>query len=379
MSTLKDYIQQNFDNKSIVENFENFFDVDKILKNDSLTLLNLAKLLLLMTSLSSKKETLLPLLTSIESSFQSDYILSCEFMHIKSAGMLMKNNFSNSEGIVQVSEISLFLSGGDFLHKKIEILDETIIKNSEMYNNILDKLEKEKSDLKQSKIDLESFNDEKASQIKELKQKLDEELSQLIKKNEEIIQLQKALDENKSKNDKELTQSQKQIKDITDLKDQEIAKLKEKIKSDQIKLNKQAENISLLQQENNELKRQLESAPSPQENDELKKQVNNMNLVYQENAQLKQQLENMNLLQQENEKLKNQMNNMNLVYQENTKLKTYCEEGEKEKGKMKNDIIMYQDKINVLEQKLNSDPYYAREIMSKTLYDFALKMMSENN
>ena len=379
MSTLKDYIQQNFDNKSIVENFENFFDVDKILKNDSLTLLNLAKLLLLMTSLSSKKETLLPLLTSIESSFQSDYILSCEFMHIKSAGMLMKNNFTNSEGIVQVSEISLFLSGGDFLHKKIEILDETIIKNSEMYNNILDKLEKEKSDLKQSKIDLESFNDEKAAQIKELKQKLDEELSQLIKKNEEIIQLQKALDENKSKNDKELTQSQKQIKDITDLKDQEIAKLKEKIKSDQIKLNKQAENISLLQQENNELKRQLESAPSPQENDELKKQVNNMNLVYQENAQLKQQLENMNLLQQENEKLKNQMNNMNLVYQENTKLKTYCEDGEKEKGKMKNDIIMYQDKINVLEQKLNSDPYYAREIMSKTLYDFALKMMSENN
>jgi len=379
MSTLKDYIQQNFDNKSIVENFENFFDVDKILKNDSLTLLNLAKLLLLMTSLSSKKETLLPLLTSIESSFQSDYILSCEFMHIKSAGMLMKNNFSNSEGIVQVSEISLFLSGGDFLHKKIEILDETIIKNSEMYNNILDKLEKEKSDLKQSKIDLESFNDEKAAQIKELKQKLDEELSQLIKKNEEIIQLQKALDENKSKNDKELTQSQKQIKDITDLKDQEIAKLKEKIKSDQIKLNKQAENISLLQQENNELKRQLESAPSPQENDELKKQVNNMNLIYQENAQLKQQLENMNLLQQENEKLKNQMNNMNLVYQENTKLKTYCEDGEKEKGKMKNDIIMYQDKINVLEQKLNSDPYYAREIMSKTLYDFALKMMSENN
>ena len=378
MSTLKDYIQQNFDNKSIVENFENFFDVDKILKNDSLTLLNLAKLLLLMTSLSSKKETLLPLLTSIESSFQSDYILSCEFMHIKSAGMLMKNNFSNSEGIVQVSEISLFLSGGDFLHKKIEILDETIIKNSEMYNNILDKLEKEKSDLKQSKIDLESFNDEKAAQIKELKQKLDEELSQLIKKNEEIIQLQKALDENKSKNDKELTQSQKQIKDITDLKDQEIAKLKEKIKSDQIKLNKQAENISLLQQENNELKRQLESAPSPQENDELKKQVNNMNLVYQENAQLKQQLENMNLLQQENEKLKNQMNNMNLVYQENTKFKTYYEDGEKEKGKMKNDIIMYQDKINVLEQKLNSDPYYAREIMSKTLYDFALKMMSEN-
>ena len=37
------------------------------------------------------------------------------------------------------------------------------------------------------------------------------------------------------------------------------------------------------------------------------------------------------------------------------------------------------EKINNMNQKFNSDPYYAREIMSKTLYDFALKMMSENN
>ena len=37
------------------------------------------------------------------------------------------------------------------------------------------------------------------------------------------------------------------------------------------------------------------------------------------------------------------------------------------------------EKINNLEQRLNSDPYYAREIMSKTLYDFAYKMMSDNN
>ena len=346
MKTVKDYLQQNFENKSIIDNFENFFDIDKIIKKDNVTLLNLAKLLLLMTSLSSKKEQLLPLLTSIDSNFQSEYILSCEFVQIKSAGMLLKNNFANNDSNIQVSEISFFLSGGDFLHKKIEILDETIIKNSEMYNSILNKLEKEMADLKQSKSDLENFNNEKAAQIKELKQKLDEELSQLIKKNEEIIQLQKALDEYKSNKDKEMTQSQKQIKDLTDSKDQEIAQLKNKLTSEQNKFNKQGENIKLMQKEN----------------EELKKQLNNMNLLRQENENLKKQVENMNLLLQENNKLKN-----------------YYENDEIEKGKMKNEISMYHEKINALEQKLNSDPYYAKEIMSKTLYDFALKMMSENN
>ena len=346
MKTVKDYLQQNFENKSIIDNFENFFDIDKIIKKDNVTLLNLAKLLLLMTSLSSKKEKLIPLLTSIDNNFQSDYILSCEFVQIKSAGMLLKNNFANNDSTVQVSEISFELSGGDFLHKKIEILDETIIKNSEMYNSILNKLEKEMADLKQSKSDLENFNNEKASQIKELKQQLDEELSQLIKKNEEIIQLQKASDEYKSKKDKEMTQSQKQIKDLTDSKDQEIAQLKNKLASEQNKFNKQSQNIKFIQQENEELKQQL----------------NKMNLLRQENDQLKKQVENMNLLLQENNKLKNNYN-----------------DGEKEKGKMKNEISMCHEKINALEQKLNSDPYYAREIMSKTLYDFALKMMSEIN
>ena len=52
MKTVKDYLQQNFENKSIIDNFENFFDIDKIIKKDNVTLLNLAKLLLLMTSLS---------------------------------------------------------------------------------------------------------------------------------------------------------------------------------------------------------------------------------------------------------------------------------------------------------------------------------------
>ena len=251
----------------------------------------------------------------------------------------------NNEGIVQISEISFFLSGGDFLHKKIDYLDETIIKNSEMYNSILDKKEKEMAFLKQSNLDLENFNDEKSSQINELKQKVDEQLSELIKKNEEIIQLQKSFDEYKSIKEKQITEIMNQLKMINDSKNEMASSYNEQYKNDEIQIKKREEIISQLQKENEELKNQVKNGTSSQEIEELKKQM-----------------ENMNLLQQENTKLKNDFEDM-----------------EKEKEKTKNEIIMYQEKINILEQKLNSDPYYAREIMSKALYDFGLKMMSENN
>jgi len=251
----------------------------------------------------------------------------------------------NNEGIVQISEISFFLSGGNFLHRKIDYLDETIIKNSEMYNSILDKKEKEMAFLKQSNLDLENFNDEKSSQINELKQKVDEQLSELIKKNEEIIQLQKSFDEYKSIKEKQITEIMNQLKMINDSKNEMASSYNEQYKNDEIQIKKREEIISQLQKENEELKNQVKNGTSSQEIEELKKQM-----------------ENMNLLQQENTKLKNDFEDM-----------------EKEKEKAKNEIIMYQEKINVLEQKLNSDPYYAREIMSKALYDFGLKMMSENN
>ena len=251
----------------------------------------------------------------------------------------------NNEGIVQISEISFFLSGGNFLHRKIDYLDETIIKNSEMYNSILDKKEKEMAFLKQSNLDLENFNDEKSSQINELKQKVDEQLSELIKKNEEIIQLQKSFDEYKSIKEKQITEIMNQLKMINDSKNEMASSYNEQYKNDEIQIKKREEIISQLQKENEELKNQVKNGTSSQEIEELKKQM-----------------ENMNLLQQENTKLKNDFEDM-----------------EKEKEKTKNEIIMYQGKINILEQKLNSDPYYAREIMSKALYDFGLKMMSENN
>ena len=370
MNSLKEYIQNNSDTQKIIDNFDNFFNADNIIKGDELTLLNLAKLLLFMTSLSSKKEKHFSILTSLEKNFENEFILSCEFFQLKSINEIIqisgndkninKNNIinPNNDGILQVSEIFFFLSGGDFLKKKIDILDETIIKNSEMYNSILDKTEKKMAELKQNLSDLESMNNEKGTEIEQLKKKLDELNNQLNKKNEENTQLKKLFDDLKAQKEKEMSEYKKQIKDITDLKDQEITLLNNKIRAEQNNQNEKASNLE-------------------QDFERFKITSNKMN---QE-------------LTQQNEELKKQVDNIPLLHQEIDKLKNYFEESENEKENMKNEILMYQEKIknnekinfemsekiNILEQKLQSDPYFAREIMSKTLYDFALKMMSENN
>ena len=362
MNSLKSFIQKNGQNKNIIDNFDNFFDANKILEKDENTLLNFAKLLLFITSLSSKKDKHLSILTSIDNNFQNEFVLSCQFFQVKNIKVTgnnkAKDKNNNNENNVQVNEISFFLSGGDFLQKKIDILDETIIKNSEMYNSILDKQEKQMAELKQSKIELENANDQKDAEIEQLKKKLEEFNSLLNKKAEENSQIQKELDNTKEQKEKSINELQKQIKDITDLKDQEITMLNNKIKAEQ---NNNNEKNTILEQDFEKYK-----ITSSKMNQELKEQ---------------------------NDELKKQVNDIPILRQEIEKLKYYCNESEIEKQKLKNDILVYQqklqngeninremsEKINFLEQKLNSDPYYARDIMSKTLYDFALKLMSENN
>ena len=180
------------------------------MNGDENTLLNVAKLLLFMTAFSSQKEKHLSILTSIDNNFQNEFVLSVQFFQIKNIKELNnikdKNNILNNEKNIQVNEISFFLSGGDFLHKKIDILDETIIKNSEMYNSILDKTEKQMAELKQSKIDLESFNDQKDIEISQLKQKLEEFNSLLNKKDQENDQLKKELESVKTQKEKEISE-----------------------------------------------------------------------------------------------------------------------------------------------------------------------------
>ena len=76
------------------------------------------------------------------------------------------------------------------------------------------------------------------------------------------------------------------------------------------------------------------------------------------------------------EKIKNNINELKINRQKDIEL------FESEKMKVKYE---YEQKINNLNYqlqttqiKLKSDPYFAREIMSKTLYNFAATIMSEN-
>ena len=71
MNSLQNLIKENGENQKIIDNFDNFFDVKKIIEKDENTLLNLAKLLLFITSLSSEKENHMSILSSMDNNFRA--------------------------------------------------------------------------------------------------------------------------------------------------------------------------------------------------------------------------------------------------------------------------------------------------------------------
>ena len=324
--------------------------------------------------------------------------------------------------ILPTNEMSFFLSGGDFLHKKINILEETILKNSEMYNSVIERYENQIKNLKnqlkdeqenmskekdnymneinslssmksntQSEIDniknelnnqkkkyedllniknrlekemSESKNSNdlkdklKNSEISELKRKIDELNGKLNKSNIENEQMKKTIEELKQQKEKEILEQQKQIKDIKSLKDQEISMLNDKIRN--IESNREDKNSSL--------EKQFE---------EYKNNSNNIhNKLLSENNDLKARLYEVPILKQDVEKYKKlfeDIDNKNAkLHNENMDLKDRLERG----GKLNKEL---KQKINNLENKLKSEPFYAKQIMSETLFNFALKIMTENN
>ena len=100
-----------------------------------------------------------------------------------------------------------------------------------------------------------------------------------------------------------------------------------------------------------------------------------------------------NELMYENNLLKKQINEIPLLKDEVEKYKKLYENIDNENVKMHSEIMKMQDKfeigrklnidlnkkVNELERKLKSDPYFAKEIMSKTLYSFATRIMMDNN
>ena len=340
----------------------------------------------------------------------------------------MNSNNTNTN-LSQVNEITLFLSGGDFLHKKINILEETLMKNSEMYNYVIDKYEKDlkilKEELENLKIkhkeeidkltkekdeyinqvnDLSSLKNDNRNEIDKIKSELNSEKmkynellnvkinlekeknennnfnnAQIEQKDKEILDLKKNIDElnrrlNKAdiennelkktveelrkQKEKEMNDYQKQIKDVTFLKDQEISMLNDKIKSEQNNINDK----SLLLEKNFE---------------NYKINANKIhNDLMEQNNMLKSQVEEIPFLREEVEKYKKLYENIDnenaKLHSDNINFQDRLEMG----GKLNMEL---KHKIEILEKKLNSDPYFAKEIMSRTLYNFAMRIMDENN
>ena len=116
-------------------------------------------------------------------------------------------NVNNNESYnFFVSGFNFYLIGGNLLHKKIDILDETILKNREMYQKSIANLEKENESLKQrieiliknkSEISSEKFikfKNEKYLEIENLKKMVNEKE---ITKTKEIEAMKNQIEQEK--------------------------------------------------------------------------------------------------------------------------------------------------------------------------------------
>lgn len=236
------------------------------------------------------------------------------------------------------------LSGGDLLYKKIQILDDTILKNRTMYEEILNDYENKISMLKNKILELEKTHSEEMSNIKSNYENQIEKILQEKNSNlsDELIKI-------KEDNNKIVENLQNSMIAKNTEKDKEIEGLNTKIKE-------------LLNEFKNERELRIK------ENDDCRNYYEKLkqNLV-DDNQKMKQQLEEIPQLYQQIENMKN------------------SDKRNKQKINQLNEKVIYFDrtnrelttKLSKAENKLNSDPYYAKEIMSKTLFNFAFKIMNE--
>ena len=226
------------------------------------------------------------------------------------------NNSNNSSHNYSISKYCFNMSGGDILRKKINNLEETILKKENEINNYENII----NSLKEKIITL---NNEFRNDILQIEKKHKEEIEKLINENNK--------------------------KDKKDKKD---------------KKNKNNKNIDIT---NNEEYIRFKN----EKNNEIEKLKNEMN--DKENLKNKEIEEIQNQLQLEKQNRKKDADLFNL---DRNKMKY---EYDKKVNELNGSIKEYDKKLNICRNKLNSDPYYAREILSKTLYNFASKIMVENN
>ena len=210
------------------------------------------------------------------------------------------NSNSNSSQNFTITKNFFNLPGGDFLHKKIEFLDETISKNRDMYESIINDYQLQIKSLK-DKID--SLNYEHNMAFSEFRKNQEIEIQNII-------------------NDKNMNNSEELIR-FRNEKNLEIENLRNIMNQREIMKNKEIEEMQ--------------------------------NKLNEEKLRREKELE---------------LFNMDRVKVMN--------EYDKKINDLKIKIKDYEEQLKNAQNRLKSDPYYAREILSKTLFNFASTIMKEN-
>lgn len=210
------------------------------------------------------------------------------------------NNSSNSFQVFSISKHNFNLSGGDFLHKKIDILDETILKNREMYQKVITDFENEIKNLKQK---IEELKNEHNEFIARMKKDHEIQINNIIK--DKNLNNTENLIKFRNEKNAEIENLRKMMNEKEKIKNKEIEEIERKIREEKARREKETELFN-----DDRIKRKIE----------YDKKINELNY-----------------------KIKD-----------------------------------YENQLQLAKNRLNSNPYFAKEIMSRALYNFASKIMDEN-
>ncbi len=304
------------------------------------------------------------------------------------------------DNLTFVKNEDIFLLGENVLNKKVTTLEDTIIKNRNMYAKQFDIYENEKSSYENLIEELKKKLSLKENEINEttsLLNKKSEEAISIEKKN--IINLINEISSYKSKINDLNNIIEEQKKEINELKSNDsfnqsennikyenaIREIEEMKHQNKELMQNNIEFNSLLEkknQENSYLNNQISALNlKVQENEYLTNQINELKLKVQENEYLTNQINVLNLKVQENEYLTNQINELNLKVQENSKNESLMIESQGLKTKIielekiiKDKEIEIQTVINEKSQNPNS---VKNTEYSRILFSYAQKLLSE--
>ena len=320
--------------------------------------------------------------------------------------LLNINNSINSIGpkrfdnLTFVKNEDIFLLGENVLNKKVTTLEDTLIKNRNMYAKQFDIYENEKSSYENLIEELKKKLSLKENEINEttsLLNKKSEEAISIEKKN--IINLINEISSYKSKINDLNNIIEEQKKEINELKSNDsfnqsennikyenaIREIEEMKHQNKELMQNNIEFNSLLEkknQENSYLNNQISALNlKVQENEYLTTQINELKLKVQENEYLTNQINALKLKVQENEHLTNQINELNLKVQDNSKNESLIIESQSLKTKIIELEKIIKDKeieIQTVINEKNQNPNSVKNTeYSRILFSYAQKLLSE--